>query len=187
MRGDSLRDFYAKTLAVLGLGVLAGAGAIVDYWPVNEDLPDVPAVVGLRRDAPVLVQHLDRQIPLPSPVRRPPPAAMIVVTTRFTGLPDFAGAASATLDPMPAPADSLPVVSEMPALLLVESLEVAPAPVASAVADESPRRFGDAVRRTRESLAAARLFLNDAFSGLAGAFRRMSPFFVTSGVSPTPY
>ena len=33
MRGDSLRDLYAKTLALLGLGVLAGTGALVDYWP----------------------------------------------------------------------------------------------------------------------------------------------------------
>ena len=41
MRGDSLRDFYAKTLAVLGLGLLAGAGAIVDYWPVGGRLPAI--------------------------------------------------------------------------------------------------------------------------------------------------
>ena len=33
MRGDSLRDLYAKVIAVVGLGVLAGAGALVDYWP----------------------------------------------------------------------------------------------------------------------------------------------------------
>jgi len=33
MRGDSIRDLYAKTLALLGLGLLAGTGALVDYWP----------------------------------------------------------------------------------------------------------------------------------------------------------
>jgi hypothetical protein len=41
MRGDSIRDLYAKTLALLGLGVLAGAGALVDYWPSGVRLPVV--------------------------------------------------------------------------------------------------------------------------------------------------
>jgi hypothetical protein len=41
MRGDSLRDLYAKTLAVCGLGLLAGAGALVDYWPTAAALPFV--------------------------------------------------------------------------------------------------------------------------------------------------
>jgi len=39
MRGDSLRDFYAKSLAVMGLGVLAGIGALMDYWPVDLGTP----------------------------------------------------------------------------------------------------------------------------------------------------
>lgn len=38
VRGDSRRDLYAKTLALFGLGVLAGAGAVVDYWPVGVKL-----------------------------------------------------------------------------------------------------------------------------------------------------
>jgi hypothetical protein len=41
MRGDSLRDLYAKTIAVCGLGLLAGAGALVDYWPTAAALPFV--------------------------------------------------------------------------------------------------------------------------------------------------
>ncbi len=47
MRGDSLRDLYAKTLALLGLGVLAGAGALVDYWPVGVNLPDAGSALDL--------------------------------------------------------------------------------------------------------------------------------------------
>jgi hypothetical protein len=39
MRGDSLRDFYAKSLAVMGLGLLAGLGALMDYWPVDVGTP----------------------------------------------------------------------------------------------------------------------------------------------------
>lgn len=38
MRGDSLRDLYAKTIAVFGLGLLAGVGALVDYWPTGVEL-----------------------------------------------------------------------------------------------------------------------------------------------------
>jgi hypothetical protein len=41
MRGDSLRDLYAKTVAVCGLGLLAGVGALVDYWPTATVLPFV--------------------------------------------------------------------------------------------------------------------------------------------------
>ncbi len=43
MRGDSRRDLYAKTLALCGLGVLAGAGAVVDYWPVGVRFPAIAA------------------------------------------------------------------------------------------------------------------------------------------------
>ena len=41
MRGDSLRDLYAKTLALFGLALLAGVGALVDYWPASGALPAV--------------------------------------------------------------------------------------------------------------------------------------------------
>lgn len=45
MRGDSLRDLYAKTLALVGLGVLAAVGALFDYWPAGIRLvPAAPAL-----------------------------------------------------------------------------------------------------------------------------------------------
>jgi hypothetical protein len=47
MRGDSLRDLYAKFLALMGLGVLAGAGALVDYWPAGVRLVPVEAVTAV--------------------------------------------------------------------------------------------------------------------------------------------
>ena len=46
MRGDSRRDLYAKALALCGLGVLAGAGAVVDYWPVGVRFPTAMALAG---------------------------------------------------------------------------------------------------------------------------------------------
>ena len=39
MQGYSVHDLYTKALALLGLGVLAGAGALVDYWPSGSSLP----------------------------------------------------------------------------------------------------------------------------------------------------
>jgi hypothetical protein len=80
MRGDSLRDLYAKTLALLGLGVLAGAGALVDYWPSGVALPAVDAGLvqpELARSLPVP----DRQPNLDVPARRPriaPPVVAVV-------------------------------------------------------------------------------------------------------------
>jgi len=43
VRCDSIRDLYAKALALLGLGLLAGVGALVDYWPVGWSTPQVAA------------------------------------------------------------------------------------------------------------------------------------------------
>jgi len=54
VRGDSVRDLYAKTLALLGLGVLAGAGALVDYWPIGVNVPDA----GSALDLPALARAL---------------------------------------------------------------------------------------------------------------------------------
>jgi len=46
VRAYSTRDFYAKTMAVLGLGALAGVGAVVDGWPGAVDAPRVtPAAI----------------------------------------------------------------------------------------------------------------------------------------------
>jgi len=51
VRGDSLRDLYAKALALLGLGLLGAAGALVDYWPVPSALPAVASALVLPADA----------------------------------------------------------------------------------------------------------------------------------------
>jgi hypothetical protein len=65
VRGDSLRDLYAKTLALLGLALLAGVGALVDYWPsgafpaVQSSTPmaprGLPALAALQADARAVV------------------------------------------------------------------------------------------------------------------------------------
>jgi hypothetical protein len=50
VRGYSLRDLYAKALALLGLGLLGAAGALVDYWPVHSTLPVVASALVLPTD-----------------------------------------------------------------------------------------------------------------------------------------
>ena len=75
MRGDSVRDLYAKTLALLGLGVLAGTGALVDYWPVGLSTPavDMP-FVSSPLPGPIAVTSLAEPAlvaPPPSAVERP--------------------------------------------------------------------------------------------------------------------
>lgn len=65
MRGDSLQDLYSKSLALVGLGVLACIGALVDYWPARLDPPRINA-----RDAAPLIAaaHPVRAVHIPMPV-----------------------------------------------------------------------------------------------------------------------
>jgi len=59
VRGDSRRDLYSKALALCGLGVLAGAGALVDYWPVGIRFPSSPSFASDQTTAlaPLAVPH----------------------------------------------------------------------------------------------------------------------------------
>lgn len=71
MRGDSIRDLYAKTLALLGLGVLAGTGALVDYWPTSGGELPAAASVFVRPEATRVLPAPDPKAPVlrPSPVQ----------------------------------------------------------------------------------------------------------------------
>ena len=194
MRGDSLRDFYAKTLAVLGLGLLAGAGAIVDYWPVNEEMPTIPAVSGLTAAAPVLVRNLSIEIPAPEIRAARPhhmgPADFIASTAEFQSM-DVAApptiAIAIALESTPLPADFISMMP-MPVNASDESLDLDAPPLPDGMTEESRRLFGDTLRRTKAHIAAARGLFNDAMSNamnsVAGAFRKMSPFFTTTAIIP---
>lgn len=110
MRGDSLRDLYAKTVALVGLGVLAGTGALVDYWPASR--VDLPAA------EPVVVVPEFAWAPLPAA-----PVEPVSVTTAVSPVPGRLAAAPA---PFAAAAPVLELTSMMP--VFVDALDLADAP-----------------------------------------------------------
>src|SRR5688500_16492133 len=95
MRGDSLRDFYAKTLALLGLALVGVLGALVDHWPTAQPLPKVSEPLQLR--APVLAD------------------AVIPVEDAIANLPALAASDRPVAESAPAPADFVaPVLVSIP-------------------------------------------------------------------------
>jgi hypothetical protein len=54
VRSHSRLDLYAKSLAVTLLGCLGAVGALIDYWPGQTLLPDVPFVAVHERTPSVL-------------------------------------------------------------------------------------------------------------------------------------
>jgi len=73
VRGDSLRDLYAKTLAVLGLSVLAGVGALVDYWPAGIRYPVVASTFSPSTLLPSPLTVASARVVPPAPVSRATP------------------------------------------------------------------------------------------------------------------
>ena len=204
MRGDSLRDFYAKTLAVLGLGLIAGAGAIVDYWPAEMRLPATTSPSIARLTPPPLVQDLNQQVPEPTLVaaRAPQP----LVNTRNVRWPAFAAKPHATVAAV-RPATFTPTPSDPAAPSATEALVAHPGvPVsyAAPISEWAPEMFvasrlapeqldmwasgsteptgfiGGALKKTKDSLvktgAVTSASLGNAVRGVVGAFKKVSPF-----------
>jgi hypothetical protein len=93
VRGDSLRDLYAKTLALLGLGVLAATGALVDYWPTGVTVPDASSALDLPALAHALPTadspstRLARESSSRTPRRLPVQDRTFVPAVAYTSLP----------------------------------------------------------------------------------------------------
>jgi hypothetical protein len=205
VRGDSLRDFYAKTLAVLGLGLIAGAGAIVDYWPAGIRLPATASPSIARVTVPPLQQDLNQKVPEPTLV------AMVrepehLVNAQHVRWPAFASKPRATVAGLrPAVFTATTAPSAAPAAESVETDVVVPvsntttpvsewAPemiVASRLPPEqfdallggppAPTGFiGGALKKTKDSLvktgAVTTASLGNAVRGVVGAFKKVSPF-----------
>jgi hypothetical protein len=173
---------------VLGLGMLAAAGAAVDYWPSNGELPAVGPVAGLRPASPQLVQDLTRSIPAPvvqAPIRQLVRATETTHPVFVTPPAEVELSLPTPPAPEPIPADFIQVSAlvDVPVFVLALGDPPIPEPPPTAQGSEGIQdRLTDALKRTRESLKDARSSLRGAFFGVVGAVRRVSPFFNTNGL-----
>ena len=84
MRGDSRLDFYAKSLALAGLGLVGAVGALIDYWPASTRLPVAEA--GMRRPATAVRSMVGvRELGPVEPVRAVPAAMTAARLERRVG------------------------------------------------------------------------------------------------------
>jgi hypothetical protein len=205
VRGDSLRDFYAKTLAVLGLGLIAGAGAIVDYWPTGIRLPAATSPSIARLVIPALTQNLNQQVPGPVLVRARESQQHLVSARRMrwpafapqpkapAGLVRSAAFTPAATEPAAPPvveivtestnvpgSDTIPVSEWAPEMFVASRL--APEQLETSVGNPpEPTGFiGGALKKTKDSLvktgAVTSASLGNAVRGVVGAFKKVSPF-----------
>jgi hypothetical protein len=214
VRGDSLRDFQAKVLAIAGLGVLAGIGALVDYWPTGSNVPPMlsgslarPAVPVPTPASVAAARETETEIgtavtmPAASITRRAesvtqPGALEHVATVASAGAlpigePLSLGAIELNLTQVvpsaaPAPATAAPAEPiALPAPPVVASVE-SRAPYTSPFAptfvpsEPEPGFVMGTLRKTGAGIAkggaATGASIVDAFRGVAGAFKRVSPF-----------
>jgi hypothetical protein len=200
VRGDSLRDLYAKTLALFGLALLAGVGALVDYWPASGAFPAVqsptptaapalPALAALEADqAPTQVLKTATQAVAPRHVTR-----TVVPATRLEALPvtvatSLADAELVSLGEPPLPRVVMPVVATRapaPEISLPaapeNALSFGPSPPDAPLVDTSPDGFfgnaTTAVRKTGESIVSTTVktgtSIIKAFGFVGGAFKKV--------------
>jgi len=145
VRGDSLQDLYAKIAAVLGLGLLALSGAVVDYWPVGTPLPAIAPA--LPRPAPAVARGV---VPVLHDTTEPASASLARPLT-FTRSTTSATDAMARPHDVPALSDAVVGVAEPAALASAASLElVFREPNADPTRDDG--FFASTVKKTGTSL-----------------------------------
>jgi hypothetical protein len=179
VRGDSRRDLYSKTLALCGLGVLAGAGALVDYWPVGVRFPAAASpVFGV--SAATLSPSSD-------------PAALAVLAGLLDAPRRTAPAQPTARRTEPVPVimtyESLPTMDVVSSIGMRVDVEALPAPAFVNVRHDVPTLPGAQVHLTAPALDRE---LDDRFSRAAAdcggggfitsAFRKTGSSIVRTGV-----
>jgi hypothetical protein len=196
VRGDSIRDLYAKTAALAGLAVLAGIGALVDYWPVGVTPPTVVAVNLPVADAARAVVPAVERVPVALvAATRPVPRPFVTALAAHGEAPAFHGlGATIALAALPEPAPTAPVPAA-PAVLTDHTAPVAdPVPFATGpdfdpslvyqvAADDDAGFLSDAVdmmKTTGSTIARGGAktgaSIVSAFRAVSGAFKKLKPF-----------
>jgi hypothetical protein len=192
VRGDWRQDFYAKSLALVGLGVLAGIGALVDYWPAQLDVPEVAALVmhpaapkPLAVGAlPAIHVTLNTDVPVaPAPRAARPAARHALAVAAVSG--DFAGVTSVVpISPAPPPStlEMAPAAASTIAAAPI-ALSEPPAPsvlpgLSALVPEEPPAEssgnfLASAFRKTGSSIVAVGVKTGESIAGAFGLFGRV--------------
>jgi hypothetical protein len=173
VRGDSLSDLYAKVAAVLGLGLLALSGAVVDYWPVNGPLPRIATAL------PVPERALGRATPAitsfsANPVHR---SARARATSVVAAPPDVVTVAETPVTSLPL-ADT--VITERSA-----SRELTPVVATSVPAQPVPLDFPDDLSSPSIGLHAMAAAVSASHSGAGTVDDTGDDGFLTSTVKKT--
>lgn len=191
MRADSIRDRYAKGMALLGLGLLAGTGALVDYWPTRGQVPlvappergDLVRLASASHPSPLTIVVPPPAAPRRAPVSRPPepvPVLLVGTVPHVGGVP--VALVAPVTDPIVEPIALL--ASAAPATTVGASLILPPLATPRHTASWSMHSDDDgfltgAVKRTGASIlrtsARAGASVFDAFRSLGGAVKRALP------------
>jgi hypothetical protein len=184
VRGDSRQDLYAKALALLGLGVLAGAGALVDYWPADLNVPRTASA--LIRPARLHALAIPQALPVlpaasaPGSVRGTLQRAVIVTAGMPAAILDAAADARVSLAPPPPSTFDVPAVPVAAVPARPVELSAPPTPEFD---DESDDVIEPPVRQLSGSQNADDgFFLTDAFKTAGGSIANAGGTIVTAGV-----
>ncbi len=183
MRGDSRQDLYAKSLAIVGLGLLAGIGALVDYWPTDVRVPH-PANVVVRIPSPARAIAVPPTMPViehaVATVRRARPATTPVASLPVAVVASLVPAALTTLSaPPPAVAQVVPPAVALAPPAREVALSLPPAAPGSEGVDttEDPLRQFSSGSSSDDSF-----FLTDGFKTAGDSLMKVGGSVVTVGV-----
>lgn len=195
-RGDSRRDFYAKALALFGLGLLGATAAVVDNWPAGSvvstamvrgsDPAAAPLRLDLRKfnvtpDAPAASRVASVRAAVQSaPLQHSGSLSLTSVGVTFADQPPAAPASFSV-------ESGLPQGVQFSAVGLVEAPQEAPVVFIGPIEDHDYRTsapgarsaavgatmndgfFSGAVKKTQDTLAKTGSTIADAFRAVGGA------------------